>query len=86
MARETVDLTQIPVLVHRLGIEVVGGEVIAPVHHHAVEVALLARHPVQRVDVGAHRHHRDQLGVGVHQQLAPGPLDRHAPRPRARRR
>ena len=75
--RQAVHLAQVAVLVDRLGVEVVRGEVIAAVHDDAVQVALLARHAVQRVDVGAHGHDRHQLGVGVHQELAPGPLHRH---------
>ena len=77
MPRQPVDLAQIAVLVHRLRVEVVRGQVVASVHDHAVEVALLARHAVQRLDVEHHRDHRHELVVGVHEQLCPRPLDRH---------
>ena len=42
-----------------------------------MQIALLSRHAVQRLDVGGDGHHGDELGVGVIQQLAPGPVDRH---------
>ncbi len=41
------------------------------------QVALLPGHAVQRLDVRRHGHHGDELGVGVVQELAPGPLYRH---------
>ena len=77
MAGQAVDLAQVAVLVHRLRVDVVGGEMVAARHDQAAQVPLLARHAMQRFDVGGDRHHRHQRGVGVHQQLAPGALDRH---------
>ena len=76
MARQAVDLAQVAVLVHRFGKQVVGRQVVAAADQHPMEVALFPGHPVQRVDVGADRHHGDQLVVGVHQELAPGALHR----------
>ena len=77
MAGQAVHLADVAALVYRLGEQVVRGEVIAAVHQRAVQLALLAGHAMERVDVGAHRHHRRQLGIGVDQQLGPGAVHRH---------
>ena len=49
---------------------------IAAGDQHAVQVALLARHPVQRVDAAGTRDQRQLLGIGMHQQFGPRALDR----------
>ena len=76
VARQPVHLPEIAVLVHRLRVDVVRGQVVAAVGDEAVQVALVAGHPVQRIDVGADGDDRRELGIGVHQQLAPGAVHR----------
>ena len=63
-------------LIDRFGVKVVRGQMIAAVDDNAVEIALLPRHPVERVDVGADGGDRHQRFRCVHQELAPRPLDR----------
>ena len=50
---------------------------IAARYHEPAQVAVLARHPVQRLHARHHRHTRQQIIVTVHQQLGPCTVDRH---------
>ena len=74
---QAVDLTQVAALGERLGVHVVCGEVVAPRDNQPREVAILARHPVQRLHARHHRHHRQQFVVAVHQELGPRAVHRH---------
>src|ERR671921_1833946 len=75
MTGKSVHLSDITVLVDGFGKKIVGSKVVASVDDDAVQVSLLPSHPVQRLDVGADRDHRDECFIGVGQELAPGALD-----------
>ena len=77
VARQAVHLAHVAGARERLGVQVVRREVIAARHDEPVEIALLARHAVQRLDRAHHREIRNELVVGVDEQLRPRPLDRH---------
>ena len=69
--------SDVPAMRKRLGVEVVRGEMIAARHGDAGEIALLARHSVQRLDRAHHGQVRHELVVGIHEQLRPRPVDWH---------
>ena len=77
MPGQTVHRAHVAVLVDGLSVDIVGGEVIAPRDHEPLQVALFARHAVQRLDVGRHRDQRGERRVGVVKELPPGPFHRH---------
>ena len=75
--RQAVHFPQVAVLVDRFGVDVVCREVVAAGDDQAPQIALFPGHAVQRIDIGRHRYDRDEVLIRMHQQLAPGPLDRH---------
>jgi hypothetical protein len=77
MSRQAVHLPQIPVLVDGLGVDIVSGDVIGSRHYESAELAFLASHPVQRLDVRRNGNERDKLGICMVKQFSPGTLDRH---------
>src|SRR5205807_9284591 len=74
VARQPVHLPQITVLVDRFGVDIVRREMIASGDDQAPQVSLLAGHAVQRLDTRRDGHHRNELGIDVIEQLAPGSL------------
>ena len=77
MAGQAIDLTQVAMLVDRLGMHVVRRQMVAPGHDQAAKVALLTGHPMQRLDVRRDRNERHEIGIRVKQQLTPGSFNRH---------
>ena len=77
LPRESVDLAEIAAGLERLGVGVVGGEVVRAWDDESVEIAILARHPMQRLHACHHRHIGQERIVAVHEEFGPGTIDRH---------
>jgi len=60
--------------IHRVGINSIINSYLV---EDAGEVTIIARHPVQRLDRAHHGQVRNELIVGVHQQLRPWAIHRH---------
>ena len=58
-------------LLERLGVQVVGGEVVASRYDESGDVTLLARHSMERLDRAHHCQIRNELVVSVDEQLRP---------------
>ena len=76
MAAEAVQFANPSEVVDGFSKQVVGSQVIASGHHYSVQVALLARHAMQRVDTACARNQRQLFVVRVNQELGPGALNR----------
>ncbi len=64
-------------LIHRFGVHIIRRQVIAALHLHTVEIALIPGHAMQRVDVGAYRDDWHHVPLGAYQELRPGAVYRH---------
>ena len=84
VARQSVHLAEVAVLVDRLGVDVGRRQVIAPVRHQAVQIALVARHPVQRIDVRCGGHQRRPAPDRPAPAARPTAARPASPRPRGR--
>ena len=77
MARQPVHLAHIPTLVERLCIHIVRREIIAPADDESGQVAVLTRHPVQRLNARHHGHVGQHGVVAMHEHLRPRTIHRH---------
>ena len=77
MARQSIHLAHESAFVKCFRVDVVRREIVAAAHDETSEIAVLARHPVQRLDPRHHGHIGQQRVVAVHEQLRPRPVHRH---------
>ena len=76
VARQSVHLTHVPRARERLRVHVVRREMVASRHDQAFEIAVFARHAMERLDRAHDSEVRHEIVVGVDDQFCPRPFDR----------